>query len=84
MRRHSDWQGSGLIKWLGTILCLAGIGLTSFNIYPLNITLSLIGSALWTWAGWKQKDMALFLVEAVAVAFYMAGFIAILRNTNVF
>jgi hypothetical protein len=66
-----------LIKWLGTILCLIGIALTSFNIYPINIALSLIGSALWTWAGWAQKDMPLFLVEAVAVVMYMAGVIAL-------
>ena len=73
-----------MIKWAGTILCLAGIGLTSFNIYPLNILLSLVGSALWTWAGWRQKDIPLFLVEAVAVAFYAAGFISIaIRNNNV-
>jgi hypothetical protein len=66
-----------LIKWLGTILCLIGIALTSFNVYPINIVLSLIGSALWTWAGWAQKDMPLFLVEAVAVVMYMAGVIAL-------
>jgi hypothetical protein len=65
------------IKWLGTILCLIGIALTSFNIYPINIVLGLIGSALWTWAGWAQKDMPLFLVEAVAVVMYMAGVIAL-------
>jgi hypothetical protein len=65
------------IKWLGTLLCLIGICLTSFNVYPANIVLSLIGSALWTWAGWAQKDMALFLVEAVAVLCYVAGVIAL-------
>lgn len=64
-----------MIKWAGTILCLAGIGLTSFNIYPLNIFLSLIGSALWTVAGWIQRDTPLVLVEAVAVAFYVMGVI---------
>jgi hypothetical protein len=66
------------IKWAGTILCLIGIALTSFNVYPINIALSLIGSALWTYAGWAQKDMPLFLVEAVAVVMYMAGVIALL------
>ena len=64
------------IKWLGTILCLSGIGLTSFNIYPINILLSLVGSVLWTLAGWIQKDIPLFLVEIVAVIFYVAGVIA--------
>jgi len=64
-----------LIKWLGTILCLMGIGLTSFNIYPLNIFLSLVGSALWTLAGFLQRDVPLFLVEIVAVFFYILGVI---------
>jgi hypothetical protein len=68
-----------MIKWSGTILCLAGIGLTSFNVYPLNIILSLIGSTLWTVAAIIQRDKPLFLVEAVAVLFYLAGLITYLR-----
>jgi hypothetical protein len=65
------------VKWAGTLLCLTGIALTSFNIYPANIVLGLIGSALWAYAGWKQADFALFLVEVVAVAFYFVGLIAL-------
>jgi len=68
-----------MIKWLGTILCLCGIFLTSFNIYPLNIVLSIIGSTLWTIAAIIQRDAPLFLVEAVAVAFYLAGMINYLK-----
>lgn len=64
-----------LIKWLGTILCLLGIALTSFNIYPLNIILSFIGSGLWAIAGLLQRDPPLFLVEAVAVVLYFSGLI---------
>ena len=71
-----------IIKWLGTILCLAGIALTSFNIYPINIVLSLVGSVLWTLAGWLQKDVPLFLVEAVAVVFYIAGAITFLTGAR--
>ncbi len=65
-------------KWLGTILCLTGIALTSFNIYPLNIVLSLIGSLLWTVAGFLQKDPPLILVEAAAVGLYFMGIITYL------
>jgi hypothetical protein len=68
-----------MIKWLGTILCLCGIFLTSFNVYPLNIVLSIIGSTLWTAAGIIQRDTPLFLVEAVAVLFYLAGLINYMR-----
>lgn len=64
-----------LIKWLGTILCLLGIALTSFNVYPLNILLSFIGSGLWALAGILQRDAPLFIVEAVAVLLYFSGII---------
>ena len=60
-------MSSNHIKWAGTVLCLVGIALTSFNVYPLNVFLKLGGSALWTWAGYLQDDLPLILVEAVAV-----------------
>jgi hypothetical protein len=64
-----------MIKWTGTILCLLGILLTSINIYPLNIFIGCIGSALWAWSGYKDDDYALFTVEVVAVALYFSGLV---------
>ena len=64
-----------LIKWSGTLLCLIGIALTSFNIYPANIVFGLIGSGLWTYAGMLQRDTPLVLVEAVATILYFGGVI---------
>lgn len=61
------------IKWGGTVLCLIGIGFTSFNVYPLNILFGLVGSGLWTYAGILQRDIPLILVEVVAVILYFAG-----------
>ena len=66
-------MSSSQIKWAGTVLCLVGIALTSFNVYPLNVFLSLVGSALWTLAGYLQDDLPLILVEAVAVTLYLIG-----------
>ena len=63
------------VKWLGTTLCLVGIALTSFNIYPANIIFSLIGSVLWTMAGILQRDAPLVLVELVATILYFGGLI---------
>ena len=64
-----------ILKWSGTILCLIGIALTSFNIYPLNLFFGLVGSVLWTLAGFLQQDAPLVLVEAVAVVIYVMGVI---------
>lgn len=62
-----------MIRWSGTILCLIGIALTSFNIYPLNLVFGLVGSLLWTIQGYLYRDYALLIVEAVAVVIYFAG-----------
>ena len=62
-----------LIKWSGTLLCLVGIALTSFNIYPANILFGFIGSGLWTMAGILQNDAPLVLVEGVATVLYFFG-----------
>jgi len=69
------------LKWWGTGLCLVGIALTSFNIFPLNIIFGFIGSGLWTLAGYLQKDMPLFLVEFVATIIYAAGIISYILYT---
>jgi len=61
------------VKWIGTILCLIGIALTSMNVFPSNIWFGLVGSAIWSFAGIYQRDIPLFLVEFVAVAFYGIG-----------
>ena len=62
-----------LVKWIGTILCLIGIALTSMNVYPSNIWFGFVGSAVWAFAGVYQKDIPLFLVEFVAVLMYAVG-----------
>lgn len=64
------------IKWWGTILCLIGIALTSFNIYPLNILFGFVGSGLWTLAGYMQDDTPLMVVEAVATVLYLVGILS--------
>jgi len=66
------------IKWSGTTLCLIGIALTSFNIYPLNILIGFIGSFLWAAAGYMDDDMPLLVVELAAVLIYFFGIVTYL------
>jgi hypothetical protein len=72
MSKRSNLQLT-MMKWTGTVLCLIGIALTSFNIYPANIVFGMIGSGLWTLAGVLQNDAPLVLVEAVATVLYFVG-----------
>jgi hypothetical protein len=68
-----------MIRWSGTILCLIGIALTSFNIYPLNLVFGLIGSFLWTVQGYLYRDNALLVVELVAVLMYLVGLFKVIQ-----
>lgn len=79
MPRHSNLQLT-TVKWLGTTLCLIGIALTSFNIYPANIVFGLLGSMLWTMAGILQRDAPLVLVEGVATVLYLFGTVLYIIN----
>jgi hypothetical protein len=63
------------MRWLGTLLCLIGIFLTSVNIYPANLYFGFIGSFIWACVGLQIKDYALWLVEAVAVIMYLGGIV---------
>lgn len=69
-----------ITKWSGTLLCLIGIALTSFNIYPANIVFGLFGSGLWTYAGVLQNDSPLVLVESVATVLYLFGVVLYIIN----
>ena len=62
-------------KWIGTSICLLSILLTALNIYPANLILGFIGSAIWATAGYALDDRPLFVVEAVAVVFYFGGLV---------
>jgi hypothetical protein len=64
-----------ILKWSGTTLCLIGIALTSFNIYPLNILIGFTGSLLWAMAGYADDDLPLLVVELVATVIYFCGIV---------
>lgn len=68
-------SSDSILRWTGTTLCIIGIALTSFNVYPSNIVFGIIGSGLWAWVGFRRHDYALLIVEFVAVLVYLAGFI---------
>lgn len=62
-----------IIEWLSTVTLIAGVALTSFNIYPLNLWVSLLGNVGWLLLGWMWKKWSLFIVELVITAIYIVG-----------
>lgn len=63
------------IKWIATIITLAGAALTSAAIDPLNIWLLNIGSILFIWWSFRIKDLAMITVNVGLFLIYGSGII---------
>ncbi len=75
-----NWMAA--IKWSGTALVLAGIGLTSANVwFPVNLWLGFLSCVLWGYAAIKMRENALLLIEIVAGLMYLAGIINAYQGT---
>ena len=62
------------VKWIATIVQLAGYGMTGFNFVPYNIFAFIIGIVLWFIVGVLWKDRAIMLVHAGALASLLIGY----------
>jgi hypothetical protein len=64
-----------VIEWTITALLLVGVALTSFNIYPANLWVLLIGNLGWIYLGYYWRKWSLFIVQSIITAIYLVGII---------
>jgi hypothetical protein len=63
------------VEWIATGVFLISVALTSFNIFPLNLYVSLLTNLLWLVVGIVWKKASLIIVEAVVCIVYLIGII---------
>ena len=63
------------IEWSATLTLIAGVALTSYNIYPANVYISFVGNLLWLLMGWYWRKWSLIIIEAVILVIYTGGMI---------
>ncbi len=68
-----NWRLEWWIEWSSTILLLIGVALSSYNIYPLNVWISLIGNFGWIIIGYMWKKMSLIVVSVIISLTYVTG-----------
>tara|TARA_B100001094_G_scaffold197876_1_gene192000 strand:- start:109 stop:423 length:315 start_codon:yes stop_codon:yes gene_type:complete len=64
---------SWYIKWISSVFIIAGMALTSANIFPINIVVHGIGVTGWLIVGMLWHDRALIFLNAVAIFVYTSG-----------
>lgn len=63
------------VKWLSTFILLTGVTLTTYNVYPMNVYVSLIGNLGWLYVALRWRDAALITIQAVIVMIYLSGMV---------
>jgi len=64
-----------LIGWLANIVTIAGVFLTSRNIFPLNLIVLSTACALWVITGILWRRPELWTLNAVILVIYLSGFL---------
>ena len=67
-----DWY----IKWIASVFLIAGVILTSNNIYPLNLFFHAAGMFGWFIVSILWNDRALLVINAVSLAILVNGMVA--------
>ena len=62
-----------IIKWAGTILIVLATAFRAFDMHMEDMTATLIGAGLWSYAAWKTRDSALFAVNIISVVLMTVG-----------
>lgn len=65
------------IEWIATITLIIGVALTSWNMYPVNIYMSVIGNFLWLLMAFYWKKWSLIIIQVFIILIYAVGVIKI-------
>ena len=64
---------SWYIKWVSSIIIIAGMILSTLNIYPVNLFFHLVGVTGWFAVGMLWHDRSLILLNGIAIVIFILG-----------
>lgn len=68
------------IEVVATITLIVGVALTSYNMYPMNIYVSLAGNLLWLIMGILWRKWSLITIQIFISIIYMMGIAKIMMG----
>ena len=61
------------LEWVSTGILLTGTALTSLNVHPLNIYVSLVGNIGWLFVAIMWRKWSIITVQTVITVIYLFG-----------
>ena len=62
-----------ILEWISTFILLCGAALTSLNIYPSNVYMSLVGNVGWFIVAVMWRKPSLITIQLVISIIYIFG-----------
>ncbi len=69
-------QTAFVLKWIASLVQVAGYAATAFEVTPWNVYLFLLGVTGWFAVGVLWNDRAIMLIHVVAFAALIAGLVS--------
>jgi hypothetical protein len=64
-----------VLEWTATGVLLVGVALTSYDVFPINLYVSLAGNLIWVVVGVVWKKPPLVITSGVISAVYLSGLV---------
>ena len=68
------------IEWSATVTLIIAVALTSWNIYPANIYMSVLGNFLWLLMALYWKKWSLITIQVFILVLYLSGVVKIIMG----
>lgn len=75
INRHYDEEINLVLKWLATVVTIAGALTVSYNIDPLNIYLLNLACVVWIAWGWRIREWSIVTVNVSLLLIYAWGLV---------
>jgi len=72
------------IEIIATVSLVCGVALNSYNIYPANLYVNIVGNFFWLLLGINWKKWSLIIIEIITLAIYFSGLFKYVYNNDCF
>jgi len=64
-----------IVGWIANVVTIVGVVLTSYDVYPANLAVMLVASAMWITTGLIWRRPELWTLNALIFLIYLHGLI---------
>lgn len=69
-----------IIEVLATTTLIVGVAFNSWNVYPLNLYVNILGNFLWFLLALHWRKVSLLVIQVVVLGLYVAGTVKVLMG----